>query len=169
MPEHPAVTKYPLVISVDPGKTTGVAACTLIPSLDDEKHRVQPEGFSSVEVAGGIDGFSEWFTYVSPHLMDHANNVVWVVERFTVDGRAQKHKFEYDALYIIGFLAGMQGHDNITFRMPSQRRVAAGKLFEWANPTKDNHADDAAMHLKAWLVDTFPYMMGPLLDPEGEA
>lgn len=157
--------KYTKVIAVDPGATSGIAACTLVPNPEDApKLRVWPLGFSSIEVPDGIDGFSNWFASMSDEIQ---RNTLWVVERFDITKRTVATRVEYDALYIIGFLKGMQ--TDLVLRSPSARRVAKGKLFDWSNPTKDDHADDAAMHLKAYLVDTFPYLMDDLLFQPKEA
>lgn len=155
---------YPIVVAIDPGRTTGVAACTLVPNPDDHLQRTWPQGFSSVEIPGGIDGFAAYFAEVLvPAVAENEGNVIWVVERFTISPRTTKTRVEYDALYIIGFMAGMHGSGTLNLRAPSQRRIARGKLKEWDNPTKDNHANDAAEHLVSWLVDTYPYLMEDLL------
>lgn len=141
----------PLIIAIDPGLTTGVAAYrhTGIPWLNGER-------FSSGQVEGRFHFYKAFNTMVAWGLP-----IIVVMERFTITPATAKKSPQPDPIYIIGAIE-RQADDlgfPFYFQTPSDAMSFATddklKLVGFWNRGK-GHANDAARHMLKFLIHKRP-------------
>ncbi len=133
-----------MILAIDPGGTTGVAA--YYPA------QVSTDFF---EVPGGYIGFVDWFW---ENGMNYGLQQV-ICESFIP--RPGARSMQYDALYIIGYLAMHLHRDGTPFKLQSPAQAksfATNPKLKAAGlyPVGQGHAQDAARHLLVHLVHSDP-------------
>lgn len=131
-----------LYCAIDPGKATGWATWD---SLSD--------GFSSGESKGQYTFRDQFDTFMSAA---NPEEIVFVMEQFTISERTIKTKLDYSALRIIGYaelVCEKLGY-TLTFQFPAQikSKTTVGtdinlKKVDWYRAGLGGHANDAARHL----------------------
>ncbi len=124
----------PVILSLDPGVTTGVALLGFEPGK-------APGVVRHEQVPDGVGGFIEWFTALPT---DHYDEVV--CESFIL--RPGVHGANIEPAYVIGALLAM-AQVPITFQPPSQKKLAPDSVLKKGLGTYvagNPHATDAIRH-----------------------
>lgn len=128
-----------IVISVDPGKVTGVSVW-----LDGQVDNVELPAMESVKhVHAAIRSQQAAGKNIEGQL---------VCESYTVNANTVRHKRQYDALEVIGACRYLSLHYGLEFRLqpPPNRNLIKSdtlKKLGWWSPSKDKHMIDSAKHL----------------------
>lgn len=124
----------PLMLSLDPGGTTGVS---IIGYDTDSVYVVRTE-----QVLNGLEGFVHWVKEVSLSQFDEI-----VCESFTL--RPGVHGADITPAYVIGALeAIVHGERKVIYQQPSQKKLCGDdklkkmEMYEAGSP----HANDATRH-----------------------
>lgn len=135
-----------MILSVDPGGTTGVA--------------VAASSVHFYEIPGGHTGMVDWFTMF---LVSYGYPDIIVCESFIP--RPGAKSMQYDALYLIGYLSGWAHLHGVPFKLQSPAQAksfATNDKLKAAGfyPVGKGHAQDAARHLLVHVVGADP--QGPV-------
>ena len=135
-------TTEPMVITIDPGKVTGMARYFPLRGL---------ESYHSWEELGGLGGFADAWRISHP---DYDNpDVTIVIEKYTIGAKNRAIREDYNAVYINGFVLGLS---RWTEWNVIQNQVSGAKTFAtdeklkalgWYNPTPGGHSNDAGRHM----------------------
>lgn len=143
------VTANTILLAIDPGNATGFAWV----SAGDDGIFVA-ESFGSAEVVGRHEAERYFDTAVATGYQLHV-----VIERFTINAGTHTKSRQMDPLYIIGYVEGMCAKLGIPY---TEQTATQAKKFStdhklrqigWYQRTPDGHANDAARHLLARIVN----------------
>lgn len=129
----------PLILSLDPGETTGAAIIGFEPNQG-------PAVFHHWQVTGGPVGFIEWFNELPVDLYDEI-----VCESFVL--RPGVHGANIAPAYVIGALEAL-AEVPITYQMPSQKKLVPDSVLKKGLTTYkpgEPHATDAIRHAIIYL------------------
>lgn len=139
------------LVALDPGKTTGVAACIL---TDD----VQVSGFQAGEMDRQATLDWTWSALESMRELYDDLEIHIVAERFTIGPQTMKMTRQHDALEIIGAVRWMTQRHQASFALQDPgiakstcSNATLQKIGFWT-PGKAGHANDAARHLVVLLL-----------------
>lgn len=128
-----------MIAAIDPGGGTGIALWN--------------DGvFSSYEIEGRPPA-----VFAIKELVPQSIQIV--IERFTIGQATVRKSQQQDALRLIGWTEGLCLVYDVPFYESPQSALKWGppdalKTLGWHRPTKNGHANSAAMHLLHWLATT---------------
>lgn len=129
----------PLILSLDPGETTGAAIIGIEPDKG-------PAVIHHWQVPGGAEGFIKWFNDLPVEWYDEV-----VCESFVL--RPGVHGANITPAYVIGALEAL-AEVPITYQMPSQKKLVPDATLKHGQTTYkpgEPHATDAIRHAIIYL------------------
>ena len=143
----------PVFIAIDPGHTSGWA---LFDTADGT--------FAS----GEVEGRRLLYRFIEG-IIEDGRPAHLVVEQFDIGEETTENTRQLDAVFILGALEYVAAKLGLGFTV--QQRAAAKtfshdaklKALGWWFRGGEGHANDAARHLLAWMVDTRASGSGPLM------
>ena len=158
------------IMSIDPGKSTGVAFGTY---SDTEPYRL----VDAFQIPGGMRGFYEWLT--TEHFTELDEDYVVVSEKFVLRS-SNKFVADLEPVMIEGLMYALWG-DRIAYQQRSDKALIGDRILKehglWQTGSQHGWVDgrdanDAIIHAIAYLFKThhkptLKYFFKPKEDPCG--